>query len=371
MGFEARQRIISRLQELRNTKIVAHINSDRRVPPGQPPLPALQTKLATEAQPFFYEVLQELGKHPQLDLFLYTSGGQTDSVWPLVSLFNEFGEKFNVLVPYKAHSAGTLICLGADTIVMGEAGELSPVDPQTGNQFNPIDDINPKSRRAISVEDVSSYIDFARNPEKGAERSGDEPCRVDINLAFRILAEQVHPLAIGGVNRSHKQIRELTRRLLALRHVAEPDRENGRLDEIVNTLTEGRYSHSDILNRREAQQLIGKDFVRFPDDEEQELMWNLFEEYAETISLRKAFVLQNEVGNQQQAEIEIVGAFIETERTSYIFRALSQVTQRSVLPSGYQINIQPGTLMPLIPGFPREMHVDLLEIGWFENREGI
>ena len=370
MGFEERQQIIKELQELRKTKIVTHINSDRRMPPGHPGLPALQTKLGTEAQPFFYDALQKLGKHPQLDLFLYTGGGQTDSVWPLVSLFREFGQEFNVLVPYKAHSAGTLICLGANTVVMGEAGELSPIDPQTGNQFNPVDEINPKTRRGISVEDVSSYFDFAGNPAKEKEND-DGPSGVDLNLAFKILAETVHPLALGGVNRSHKQIRELAKRLLNLHLVTGSEEEKARAEHIVNVLTEGRYSHSDILNRREAQSLLGEGMVKFPDEAEQNLLRSLLEEYADAISLRKPFILQNEVGDTQQAEIEIVGAFTETEKTSYIYRAISKVIQRSALPSGFQVDLQPGKLMPLVPGFPRELHVELKEIGWFENEGGI
>jgi len=379
MGFEERQQIIRELQEVRETKIIAHMNSDRRVAVGSSGLPALRTKLGTEAQPFFYKALQELGKHPQLDLYLYTGGGQTDSVWPLVSLFREFGDQFNVLVPYKAHSAGTLICLGANAVVMGDAGELSPVDPKVGSQFNPVDEIEGKSRRAISVEEVTSYFDLAKDPAKDAVGNGiedsdvDSPA-VDPSLAFQILAEKVHPLALGNVNRSHKQIRELARRLLGLHYVAESSQTGEterRIRSIVNALTQGRYSHTDILNRREARSLLGEEVVKFADEAEQDLMWRLFEEYADAISLLKTFVLQSEIGDSQQAEIKVAGAFIETEATSYIYRSICRVTQRSALPSGFQVNLQSGQLMPLIPGFPREMNIELKEIGWVKNEEGI
>ena len=371
MGFKERQQIIKDLQELRKTKVVTHINSDRRVPPGLPGLPALQTKLGTEAQLFFYKALQELGKYPRLDLYLYTGGGQTDSVWPLVSLFREFGDEFNVLVPYKSHSAGTLICLGADTTVMGNAGELSAIDPRTGNQFNPVDDIDKKTRRAVAVEEVTSYFDLAKNPAKDAEDNGANSSGVDINLAFKILAEQVHPIALGGVNRSHKQIRELATRLLDLHYGSKSGEEGEKIKSIVDTLTQGRYSHTDILNRREARTLLGENMVKFADEAEQSLMWNLLEEYADAISLLETFILQNELGDNQQSEIKVIGAFIETEKTSYIFRSICQVTQRSALPPGFQVNLQPGKLMPLMPGFPSEVHVDLRGIGWVKNEEGI
>ncbi len=378
MGYKERQEIIAQLQELRGTKIVAHINSDRRVPEGSLILPGLMTKLGTEAQPFFYDALKNLGRFPSIDLFLYTSGGQTDSVWPLVSLLREFGDTLNVMVPYKSHSAGTLICLGANTIVLGEASELSPVDPSTGNQFNPVDEINPKIRKGISVEEVTSYFDLAKNPAKeddNDDESGDpiDIKEVDQDLAFKILAEEVHPIALGNVNRSHTQIRELATRLLKSHYNTDIDTDDGnkKINNIVNSLTQGRYSHTDILNRKEVQTLLGDDIVKFASDEEQDLMIQLYEEYANALSIKKTFVLQEEIGDNSQTEIMTLGAFIETENISLIYHAIHKVFQRSVLPQNFQINIQPNQPMPLIPGFPREINVELREIGWTENADNI
>lgn len=375
MGYQERQEIIEELQDLRGTKIVAHINSDRRAPAGMPGLPALQTKLGTEAQQFFYDTLRNLGRSPSIDLFLYTSGGQTDSVWPLVSLFREFGETFNALVPFKSHSAGTLICLGANTLVLGEASELSPVDPSTGNQFNPVDEIDKKTRLGISVEEVTSYFDLSKNPAKMAIEVGEplDSQAVDQDLAFKILAEEVHPIALGNVNRSHTQIRELATRLLNLHYTTDSDNDDGseRINTIVNSLTQGRYSHTDILNRKEVQNLLGTDMVKFASDEEQDLMLQLYEDYARALSLRQTFVLQEEIGDNVQTEINTLGAFIETENTSLIYRAISKVSQRSVVPPNIQVNLQPNQPIPLIPELPREINVELKEIGWTENTDSM
>lgn len=366
MAFEERQQIIRELQRIRQTKIVTHIHSDRRVPPGTVALPGIITRLGTEAQPFFYKALRGLGKHPKLDLYLYTGGGQTDSVWPLVSLFREFGKEFNVLVPYKSHSAGTLICLGANTVIMGEAGELSPVDPQTGNQFNPIDEIEPKTRRAISVEEVTSYFDLAKDPSRRTEGRDEKENGVDQDLAFRLLAEQVHPLALGNVNRSHKQIRGLAKRLLELHYEDGPEQEK-KIQAIVNALTQGRYSHSDILNRHEASELLGKQMVKSANEQEQDLMWRLFENYSDTLHLLKPFMLLSEVGDQQQMEMEVIGAFLETEEESFIFRSICKIFQRSEFPPQFHVNLQPGQLVPLVPGLPRQFNIELLDIGWTVN----
>jgi hypothetical protein len=248
---------------------------------------------------------------------------------------------------------------------MGEAAELSPVDPQTGNQFNPVDEIREGNRKAISVEDVTSYFDFARDPAKEAESEAGTENPVDFDLAFEILAKEVHPLALGGVNRSHKQIRELAERLLKLHNTSNSHQK------IVNTLTQGRYSHTDILNRREVIDLLGANVAKVADSREQYLMWELFSDYAESISLFDTFILQSEIGDEQQAEIELVGAFIETEADSYIYRSVCKVTQMSELPSNFNVQLQPNQLMPLIPGFPRRVLIEMEEQGWTRNDKGV
>ena len=59
-------------------------------------------------------------------------------------MIREYCDKFSVLVPDKAHSAATMIALGADEIVMSNLSEISPIDPSTANVFNPQDPQNPQ-----------------------------------------------------------------------------------------------------------------------------------------------------------------------------------------------------------------------------------
>lgn len=374
MSFSTRKEIIRELQDIRGTKLVTHINSDRRAH-AIPAPPALATKMGTEAQIFFYKVLRELGAQPAIDLFLYTSGGQTDSVWPLVSLFREFGESFNVLVCYKSHSAGTLVCLGADSIVMGEAAELSPVDPSTGNQYNPVDEIDKNQRKAISVEDVTSYFDLAKDPSKANQELNDEQNAnnneaVNANIAFQELTRQVHPLALGNVNRSHKQIRALANRLLKLHLNDDSEAIKERIKNIVNALVQGRYSHTDILNRVESKDLFGDDVLKNTTTEEQELFCRLHDDYANSISMLSPFILKLEVGDQQN-ELKTVGGFIETENSSFIYQSTVTIYRAPNLPPNFKIQLQPGQGMPAIPGFPLKYNIELNQMGWVENTEDV
>ncbi len=100
----------------------------------------LGAQVGTDIIRFFYEHLDALGSNEKLGLFLITRGGNTLAPLRLVALMREHCKKLVVLVPYMAHSAGTMIALGADDIIMGPMAELGPVDPSVGNQFNPVPD---------------------------------------------------------------------------------------------------------------------------------------------------------------------------------------------------------------------------------------
>lgn len=365
MAFPERAEIIKQIQELRGSKIVTYFTSDRRTFPPSFSLPALKTVLGTESQVFLYDQLRSLGKTDNLDLFLYTRGGQTDSVWPLVSIFREYARKqFTVLVPFRAHSAGTLICLGADKIIMGEVAELSPVDPTTGNQFNPVDEIDKRTRRGISVEDVTSYIELAKDSKVGLEHPDH------ILEVFKRLSEEVHPIALGNVNRVHIQIRILASKLLKI-HLRE-DGEEARVERIVDQLTKSLYSHAHALNREEAKDILGDDLVVEATAEEQKRLWQLYEEYAQALQLRQTFCADSlVVSSQPQQELTIDGGFIETEKQSLVFRSQCRISLSSKIPQGVQVQVPQGQPVPLVPGLPVNIDVKVLSIGWEANEKGV
>src|ERR1700733_8883145 len=152
------KKLITDLETTRGSKVITYITSDRPGPAG--------ARVAPDIIPLFSKQLREIapaGKVPQIDLFIYSGGGDTMVPWRLVSMIREHCDKFSVLVPYKAHSAATMIALGADEIVMSDLSEISPIDPSTANVFNPPDPSNPMGRIPISVEDVIAYFDLAKN----------------------------------------------------------------------------------------------------------------------------------------------------------------------------------------------------------------
>lgn len=66
----------------------------------------------------------------EIDVILHTPGGHIESAFNITKLLRRHNKKVNIVVPYMAKSAGTLICLGADKLILNTISELGPLDTQ-------------------------------------------------------------------------------------------------------------------------------------------------------------------------------------------------------------------------------------------------
>jgi len=355
MVDQQRSEMIKALEKMHDSRVICYFLSDREsFPPGF--IPGLALNLTNEAQIRFVDQLKCIGKVEKIDLFLYTRGGEIDCVWPLINLLREYCNKLTILVPFRAHSAGTLICLGADEVIMTEMGELSPIDPTTGNQFNPVDPTNNRNRFGISVEDVAAYFELS---EKRAGITGEESRAI----VFKELTQHVHPLALGNVQRVYMQIRRLARRLLAL-HMDEGIADNKlKIEQIIKALTEEFYSHVHFINRGEAIELLGP-WIRKASDEENKIMWDLFNSYANQIDLRNKFQVPEFMGDELLRDISIIGGFIESTDKSIHHITTLKIFQRPNLPNNVNIQLPPGAPIPIAPGFSRTFEIAIQKLGW-------
>lgn len=363
--------LIKQLQEARNSKIICYLTGDRHSIPGNLPF---STQIHSDSFFSIYEVLKEIrdksaGRIEKLELFLYTRGGEIDAVAPMVNLFRKFSNKFNVLIPFRAHSAGTLLCLGADNVVMTKIGELSPIDPTTANQFNPPS--NPQDPnsppKGISVEDVASYFKFALKGGKDNKDATDDKGRI-VHLSgeasklevFKELTKNINPLALGNVYRIYSQIRLLARNLLC-KHLPKND---PRIGKIVNALVEEYFSHQHSLNAEDAIEIFGRQIVKKASEAEENLILQLFEEYADAMKISEIFNLREFMGEELEKPIDIDGAYIQSEYSTYILKTNLKASQRTQLPPNVNIQAPPGSPIPLIPNLPRAINVDLISSQW-------
>lgn len=338
--------LIQKIEKLRGSKVLTYITSDR---PGP-----VNAKIAKDIIPVFSKQLRKIGRVEKIDLFLYSSGGDPLVPWRLVSMIREYCNKFSVLIPYKAHSAATMIALGADEIIMSDLSEMSPIDPSTANVFNPQDPNNTKNRIPISVEDVMAYFDLAKN-KFGIKNDQD---LTKIFSKFIDSNPQIHPLALGNVNRIHNLIRILASKLLKSHNKPMQDNE---IQKIVDDLTEKLYSHQYLIGRKEARQGLGLKNVVFADKGWSDLMTELYEEYDKEMELGKSWNPEAELGeNQAFNKKSYKIAFAESADSSNYFELVlefkkTQVPITQQTPSG-SIQVQQERV-----GFR------VLEQGWKTN----
>ena len=334
--------IFQKIAKQRNSKVIAYLTSDRQGP--------INAKIAMDMIPIFSEHLRKIGKTEKIDLFLYSSGGDTMVPWRLVSMIREYCDHFSVLIPYKAHSSATMISLGADEIVMSDLSEISPIDPSTANVFNPSDPQNHQNKIPISVEDVMAYFDLAKN--KFGIKNDQE--LTSIFNKFIESNPQIHPLALGNVNRTHNLIRMLAKRLLKSHKAPMKDDE---IDKIVDYFTEKLYSHQYLIGRKEARDDLNLKNVIFADKALSESMTQLYEEYKKEMELGKQWIPENELGlNSVQNKKEYKIAYIESEnKASYFGIAIEYKKQ--------QVNVMQQTPQGPIQ-IPQE------QVGWRITDQG-
>jgi Serine dehydrogenase proteinase len=80
--------------------------------------------------PIFGDLLEDIGERDDLDLLLNSLGGDIDAAEKLVIMCRAHCKGFRVIVPESAKSAATMMACAGDSIVMGYASELGPIDPQ-------------------------------------------------------------------------------------------------------------------------------------------------------------------------------------------------------------------------------------------------
>lgn len=365
MAYDDRKIILSEIEELRGGRtIVCFFNFDRH---AEPSIPGLSTQFHAEVKEALFRVLKESSPTRGVDVCLYTRGGDTNSVWPIVSLIREFDTDFEVLIPFRCHSSGTLMALGARRIWMGPISELSPIDPSTGNQFNPRDPSDPRAGMAISVEDVRAYQSFVceqfRDPETKKLLPFETVAEKHLRAFIERLATEVHPLALGNVQRVLMQIQQLATNLLGIHPV-----EQEKPSEIVEALTTRFYSHLHMINRYEARDILGSR-VEFAPPALASALDRLLRAYENSFKLRHTFFLSSYLKGKLETEVRFIGGAAESTAWSYLFETKANIRQHVRLPPNVQIQIPFDQPMPVVPGLPRDTEVEITSQGWARNVE--
>lgn len=225
----------------------------------------------------FVDVAERAEHRKNAALILCTFGGDADSAYIIARYLKTTYEKFTLYVFGYCKSAGTLLALGADEIVMSRRGELGPLDVQ----LLKTDELLFQSSgldlsQAIESLSEQSFKIFEQHFLEIIERGGgaittrtaaDIASSLATGLLSPIMAH-IDPLRVGEVERAiniafHYGIRlndDVTR---------------------INTLIREYPSHSFVIDFEEAAILFGN--VRRPTDDEVSFEQVLLEQLQEEL----------------------------------------------------------------------------------------
>lgn len=283
------------IEKNRNSKLIVYFTGDRR---------GMETQIATDVLEYFSEQLDKIGKVKKISLFLYTRGGDTMAAWSLVNLIRQFCEEFEIIIPSKARSSGTIISLGADNIMMTKQATLGPIDPSLNSPLNPQNPQipnNPQARIPVSVESIQGFFDLAKNELK----LNNEENLKDVLLN---LSEKVHPLVLGNVYRSRTQIQMVARKLLQKQLGAG---QQEKIDKIVAFLCSDSGSHDYAIYRNEARDELGLTIEK-PNDAQYEKIKAVFDNLREELKLLEPFNPNIELGEDSIKEYNCRRVLLES-----------------------------------------------------------
>lgn len=93
----------------------------------------------------FIEILNTIPKDEKaIDIILVTPGGSADTVDYFVKKLRGRFDSIAFILPYMAMSAGTILCMSGDELIMSESAYFGPIDPQVpsrGGVFVPAQSI--------------------------------------------------------------------------------------------------------------------------------------------------------------------------------------------------------------------------------------
>ncbi len=218
-----RQALINKIQERTGRKLICYVAGS-------------EAPITREDTIGFVDLLYNIHGPTPLDLMLHTVGGDIDAAEKLINMLRAKTADLTlrIIVPDFAKSAGTLMVLGADSVVMSDMSELGPIDPQVV-----LADGNGNRIR----HSIQSYLDAYETYSATLKKTPDD-------VAARILLGKLDPATI----KQFEAVRERAR-AVAERHLTQGMfRKSGNWSQAASALldTNRWQSHGQMISWQDA-----------------------------------------------------------------------------------------------------------------------
>lgn len=247
-----RQELISEIEKVTGNKLICYLGGHS----GQ---------INRDDAVFFGDLLHNIPANHPVDLLLQTPGGDIDAAEKLFKMIRNRvrSAQLRVIVPDYAKSAGTLIALGADVVMMSDSSELGPIDPQvtledsSGNQM---------------ATPIHSYLEAFREHSEALRRKPDDP------VALQML-KKIDPIKFKHFEMVMRRARTIAEELLQQGMLrSRPAASGPSYTKIANDLLDPTLwpSHGQMICAEDAIEIGLTVDRRDPEDEEWQMFWQLY-----------------------------------------------------------------------------------------------
>jgi len=209
---------------------------------------------------YLEELLFDCDAARPLHVLLASPGGDGETAIRMVRSMQSRCSTLTVLLPDMAKSAATLMCLGADEIIMGPGGDLGPVDPQ----------FQIGSRALASAKEIVRAIDEAE------ERITKNP---DTFPLFAALLADVNMLMVEQARSALDRTGALVEEALSCNHGRKRRDVKALAKRLQAPLIDDPASHSAVIPVAAAQAFGLPAVATDPSSREWALIWSLWTRY--------------------------------------------------------------------------------------------
>jgi hypothetical protein len=226
-----------------------------------------------------YSCLHDI-QFDDLDVIIISPGGFIDSAFQIVKMLRTRSKGLTGVVPTLAASAATLIALGMDNLILGELGQLGPLDTQMAEkkegdspeyasalrQFTALEEIRKYSLETL---DVATQLIISSS---GLRMSNAVELAIELTKAVsEPLLRQINPVQVAESARANKISEEYGIRVLT-RYTGCPDK---KAKQMLRSLVQSYPTHDFIIDADELKELGLK--AEYPEASFVEKMKNLTE----------------------------------------------------------------------------------------------
>lgn len=173
-------RLISSYNKLRNTFAIVYVAAIGK------PIPAVP--LNQDDYYVIHDLLKDTGSR-KVDFYIETPGGNADAAEEIVRCLHNKFDEVSFIVSGEAKSAGTIMVLSGDEILMTETGSVGPIDAQV--------------KIGRSVVSAYDYMEWTKRKREEAETVGK------LNPFDAIMVAQISPGELESVYHALKYAEDL------------------------------------------------------------------------------------------------------------------------------------------------------------------